>query len=57
MSLQTTAHTLAFTFALLALYPDIQEKLFNHIKQTIPDGRRPVSATVQIQHWPLTPMF
>jgi len=42
--LQTTAHTLSFTLGLLALYPDIQEKMFNHIKQTIPDGRRPVSA-------------
>jgi len=47
--LQTTAHTLSFTLGLLALYPDIQEKLFNHIKQIIPDGRRPVSATAYIE--------
>ncbi|KAL9709164.1 hypothetical protein Ac2012v2_007518 [Leucoagaricus gongylophorus] len=38
---ETTAHTLSFTFAFLALYPDIQEKLFNHITQIIPGGRRP----------------
>jgi cytochrome P450 len=31
-SLQTTAHTLCFTFALLALYPDEQEGLYQHIK-------------------------
>lgn len=31
-SLQTTAHTLCFTFALLALYPDEQERLYQHIK-------------------------
>jgi len=38
---ETTAHTLSFTFALLALYPEIQEKLFEHIKSIISDGRRP----------------
>ncbi|KAF5354678.1 hypothetical protein D9756_005393 [Leucocoprinus leucothites] len=38
---ETTAHTLSFSFALLALYPNIQEKLFQHIKEVIPDGRRP----------------
>ena len=31
-SLQTTAHTLCFSFALLALYPDEQERLYRHIK-------------------------
>ena len=30
--LQTTAHTLCFSFALLALYPDEQERLYQHIK-------------------------
>ena len=30
--LQTTAHTLCFSFALLALYPDEQECLYQHIK-------------------------
>ncbi|KAK0239242.1 cytochrome P450 [Armillaria nabsnona] len=34
-------HTLAFTFALLALYPDQQEILYRHIKTVIPDGRNP----------------
>ncbi|KAI0261701.1 cytochrome P450 [Russula aff. rugulosa BPL654] len=29
---ETTAHTLCFSFALLALYPDEQECLFQHIK-------------------------
>jgi cytochrome P450 len=31
-SLQTTAHTLCFSFALLALYPDEQERLYQQIK-------------------------
>jgi hypothetical protein len=30
--LQTTAHTLCFSFALLALYPGEQECLYQHIK-------------------------
>ncbi|KAF5311992.1 hypothetical protein D9619_003403 [Psilocybe cf. subviscida] len=38
---ETTAHTLAFTFGLLALYQDEQEKLFEHIKSVIPDGNNP----------------
>ncbi|KAF8161203.1 cytochrome P450 [Crassisporium funariophilum] len=38
---ETTAHTLCFTFALLALYPDEQEKLFEHIKSVIPKDRDP----------------
>lgn len=40
---KTTAHTLCFVFALLALYPDKQETLYQHIKAIIPDGRVPVS--------------
>ena len=39
---QTTAHALAFTFALLALYQDEQEKLLEHIKSVVPEGRMPV---------------
>ena len=31
-SLQTTAHTLCFSFVLLALYPGEQERLYQHIK-------------------------
>lgn len=38
---ETTAHTLCFTFALLALYPDEQEILFQHIKSVLSDGRTP----------------
>lgn len=38
---ETTAHTLCFTLALLALYPDEQEILFQHIKSVLSDGRTP----------------
>lgn len=38
---ETTAHTLSFTFGLLALYAEEQEKLYQHIKSVIPDGRIP----------------
>ncbi|KAE9395447.1 cytochrome P450 [Gymnopus androsaceus JB14] len=38
---ETTAHSLCFTFALLALYPEQQELLFQHIKSVLPDGRMP----------------
>ncbi|KAK0188569.1 cytochrome P450 [Armillaria mellea] len=38
---ETTAHTLAFAFALLALYPNQQETLYRHIMTIIPDGRNP----------------
>jgi len=38
---ETTAHSLAFAFALLALYPNKQEELYQHIKQILPDGRIP----------------
>jgi cytochrome P450 len=46
--IQTTAHTLSFTFALLALYPEVQEKLLKHIKSVVPDGRRPVSPVQEL---------
>ncbi|KAF8967870.1 cytochrome P450 [Flammula alnicola] len=38
---ETTAHTLCFTFAMLALYPEEQEKLFEHIKSVLPNGEEP----------------
>ncbi|KAJ3984113.1 cytochrome P450 [Lentinula detonsa] len=38
---ETTAHTLCFTFAMLALYPDQQEILYQHIKSILADGRLP----------------
>lgn len=34
----TTAHTLAFTFGLLALYPDIQQKLLEEISSILPSA-------------------
>lgn len=34
----TTAHTLAFTFGLLALYPEIQKKTYESIKQVLPNS-------------------
>ena len=39
---KTTAHSLAFAFALLALYQDEQEKLYKHIKSVVKDGGLPV---------------
>ncbi|KAF9465029.1 cytochrome P450 [Collybia nuda] len=38
---ETTAHTLCFTFALLALHQDEQETLHQHIKMVLSDGRTP----------------
>lgn len=39
---ETTAHTLCFTLALLALYSREQEALYKHIREVIPDDRLPV---------------
>jgi cytochrome P450 len=33
--IQTTAHTLCFSFALLALYPDEQERMYEEIKSVM----------------------
>lgn len=38
---ETTAHTLSFVFGLLALHPDKQEEMYQHIKRVLPDGRMP----------------
>nr|BAL05138.1 cytochrome P450 [Phanerodontia chrysosporium] len=38
---ETTAHTLAFTFGLLALHSDYQEKVHQQIKSIMPDNRLP----------------
>ncbi|KAK1218093.1 hypothetical protein PQX77_019252 [Marasmius sp. AFHP31] len=38
---ETTAHTLAYTFGLLAFYQEEQEILYQHIRSIIPDGRIP----------------
>jgi len=45
--MQTTAHTLCFTFALLALYPKIQEQLLEHIHGVVAVGTQPVSLELQ----------
>jgi cytochrome P450 len=34
---ETTAHTLAFTVGLLALYPEVQEKLLQHVMEKVAD--------------------
>lgn len=39
---ETTAHTLAFTFGLLALHPDYQETVYQQIKSIVPDNRPPM---------------
>ncbi|KZT39759.1 cytochrome P450 [Sistotremastrum suecicum HHB10207 ss-3] len=36
---ETTAHTLCYTLGMLALYPDEQEKLYQHVKSVIGDRR------------------
>ncbi|KDQ09999.1 hypothetical protein BOTBODRAFT_36617 [Botryobasidium botryosum FD-172 SS1] len=38
---ETTAHALAFAMGLLACYPEEQQKLHDHIKSALPDGRLP----------------
>ncbi len=42
LSSQTTAHTLCFTFALLGLYQEEQEILYQQIKSVLTDDRMPV---------------
>ncbi|KDQ10003.1 hypothetical protein BOTBODRAFT_36622 [Botryobasidium botryosum FD-172 SS1] len=38
---ETTAHSLALAMGLLACYPEEQQKLRDHIKSVLPDGRLP----------------
>ncbi|KAH7905463.1 cytochrome P450 [Hygrophoropsis aurantiaca] len=38
---ETTAHSLCFAFAMLALYPEEQEALYQHIQSVLPDGKLP----------------
>ncbi|KAF5343110.1 hypothetical protein D9758_016006 [Tetrapyrgos nigripes] len=38
---ETTAYTFSWVLAMLALYPEEQEALYQHIKEVIPDGRDP----------------
>ena len=43
---QTTAHTLVFAFALLALYPDEQDRLYQEVIKYLPTNEPPVSFLV-----------
>ncbi|KZV71454.1 cytochrome P450 [Peniophora sp. CONT] len=43
---ETTAHTLCFCFAYLALYPEEQEKLFAQIKTLMPDSKKPPASSI-----------
>lgn len=56
---QTTAHTLCFTFGLLAFHQDEQEKLYQHIKSVLKDGRQPVrdslSSFTSVEHLTFLP--
>ncbi|KZV96290.1 cytochrome P450 [Exidia glandulosa HHB12029] len=50
---ETTAHTLAFALGLLAIYQDEQENIYNHIKQTLSDGRLPTYEDMPKLTYPL----
>ena len=39
---QTAAHTLVFAFALLALYPEEQERLYQEVLKYLPGNKLPV---------------
>ncbi|KAL8277596.1 hypothetical protein RQP46_010028 [Phenoliferia psychrophenolica] len=41
---ETSANAIAFVFVLLALYPEEQEKLFQHINEVLPPDAEPVYA-------------
>jgi len=51
---QTTAHTLCYTFAMLALHQDEQEILYQHIRSVHPDGRLPVRTSCHVHNSRLT---
>jgi hypothetical protein len=38
----SSAHSLGFTFGLLALYPDCQERVFNEVQSFVAKGSLPV---------------
>jgi len=50
---ETTAHTLAFTFGLLALYPEVQEELYQQVKSVVPEGRLPEYSDMNALKYPL----
>jgi cytochrome P450 len=39
---ETTASTLSFAIALLAIHQEEQEELYRHVRSVVPDGRLPV---------------
>ncbi|KAF8070554.1 cytochrome P450 [Lyophyllum atratum] len=45
---ETTAHTLCYTFAMLALYPDEQETLYQHIQSLLSSGKAPTYETMPL---------
>lgn len=47
---QTTAHTLAYAFVLLALYPDEQEAFYQNLKSVLPSDRSPVRLSALSSH-------
>ncbi|KAF8804431.1 cytochrome P450 [Phlegmacium glaucopus] len=54
---ETTAHTLCFTFALLALYPDEQERLYTHILSILPDGRIPTYEEMPLLNYSMSVLY
>lgn len=48
MVLQTTAHALAFAFGVLALYPDVQLKVFEEVRSLVASGGLPVSLQLSL---------
>ncbi|KAG8819652.1 hypothetical protein FRC19_009628 [Serendipita sp. 401] len=47
---ETTAHSLAFTLGLLAAHPDVQQKLYESLKELVSEGGSPTYA--DIVRWP-----
>jgi cytochrome P450 len=45
---ETSAHTLSFAITLLALYPDVQRKLFEEVVEVWPEGL-PTSGAVSVR--------
>ncbi|KAI0760159.1 cytochrome P450 [Fomes fomentarius] len=48
---ETSAHSLAYAFILLALYPDEQEKFYQNIKKVLGDGRIPTYEEFSTLHY------
>lgn len=43
---ETSAHTLSFALAQLALNPNVQDWVLEEVEQVLPDGHEPVSAII-----------